>query len=237
MPDTPLLDCPSDTGTPSAAELHKHLDDAFVAARIAARVEAAPGAALDLTLLTAGRMPFDRDPDQANAWLAEHSIDASARFNDAMDIVIRLPTAEAVHRLTALALDARIATHAAAAALDGALAAHRLAYEVEVTGPGQLSLVLHGSEDAGTGPAFAALLGAPGIDAGLDLARGRGIRRLTDRLAWLLTGVTESLVQAQGSTGCRHEPDRVELYFDPGQADLLTRRLEQASSTDQSNTC
>lgn len=230
MPDTPRLDCPpSDTGTPSAAELRQHLDDAFVAARLAARVEVALGGALDLTLLTAGRMPFDRDPEQANAWLTENGIEASARFDDAMDLVIRLPTAEAVHQLTALTLDARIVTHAAAAALDGALAAHRLIFEVKVTGPGQLSLLLHDSESAGTVPAFAALFGAPGIDAELDLARARGIRRITDRLAWLLTGVTNSLVQAVGAPGCRHELDRVELYLDPGQADLLTQRLEQAS--------
>ncbi|WP_405591932.1 hypothetical protein [Streptomyces sp. NBC_01092] len=230
MSDTPPLDCPpSDTGTPSAAELKQHLDDAFVAARLAARVEVAPGGALDLTLLTAGRMPFDRDPDQANAWLTENGIEASARFDSCMDLVIRLATPEAVHRLTELTLDARIVTHAAAAALDGALATHPLPYEVRVTGPGALSLLLHDSESAGTVPAFAELLGAPGIAAELDLSHADGIRHITDRLAWLLTGVTGSLVQAEGARGCRHEPDRVELYLDPAQADLLTRLLEQAS--------
>ncbi|MET8561194.1 hypothetical protein ABZV75_11640 [Streptomyces flaveolus] len=232
MADSPSRP-PDDTDTLSAAELRQRLDDAFVQVRLAARVEAAPdGTALDLTLLTAGRMPFDRDPAQANTWLTENGIDAIATFNECMDIVIRLRTAEAVHRLTSLLLGSRIVTHAAAAALVGTLAPHALRYEVAVPGAGQIRLFLHDSAGEKTVPAFAALLGGPGIEADLDLSRARGIRRITDRLSWLLTGITGSLVPAQGTPGCTHEPDQVELYLDPDQAQLLAQRLNRPNAPD-----
>ncbi|MFJ2509844.1 hypothetical protein ACIQJX_26405 [Streptomyces griseoviridis] len=117
--------------------------------------------------------------------------------------------------------------YTAAGALDGAMSAHALAFDVRVHSDSVIMLLLHDSLELGTAAVFARLLGSSAdLAAKLDLNRPRGVRRLAERMAWLVTGVTGSRVLVDGIPGCGHAPDHLALYLTAEQARRVTERIE-----------
>ncbi|MEU4659494.1 hypothetical protein AB0G32_37125 [Streptomyces sp. NPDC023723] len=80
-------------------------------------------------------------------------------------------------------------------------------------------------DDLSAAVRFAARLGAAGIDAGLAINRPRGMRRLTERLQWLVTGTVGTTVHADATPGCTHAPDLITLHLTIDQAQSLAQRL------------
>ncbi|MDT0439997.1 MULTISPECIES: hypothetical protein [Streptomyces] len=117
--------------------------------------------------------------------------------------------------------------YTAAEALHGALSAHALAFDIHVHSDSLILLLLHDSLELGTAAAFARLLGSSAdLAAGLDLNRPRGVRRLAERMTWLVIGVTGCRVLVDGDPGCGHAPDHLALYLTGEQAHHLANRIE-----------
>jgi hypothetical protein len=236
MPDQPpqrLSDSPSEDAAVDPSHLSQQLQEAFDDACFAARVDAGHGETLvSATLLNTTKAPFLPTPEQAAVWLDKEAIDASARFDDACNIAVDLRTAESVERLIRALLEPHIRAYSTAIALQEALTAHKLAHTVRIQFTKNLELALKDSVDSDTAPTFARLLGAPHIDAGLDLTRDRHLRRLADRLTWLTTGITGCPVHVEATTGCAHEVDRVTLILTLPQARRLTHCLDSVQEAD-----
>ncbi|GGZ73491.1 hypothetical protein ACFOOM_00745 [Streptomyces echinoruber] len=199
------------------------LDDALEKARFAARVDAGDdGAALKVTVLSS-KAPFDRTVGDATAWLAGAGIEGTAALNDVYDIVLTLRTAASVDRCIAVLLDPYIGAHTAAAHLDDCLKGHGLTGEITVLET-HVELALP-DDELGSAVTLAALLGAPGIGDDLVLTRRRGLRRLAERLRWLLTGAVGSVVPVTAEPGCAHAPERVTVHLTIGQAHRLAQCL------------
>ncbi|MBT2412067.1 hypothetical protein J7I94_16070 [Streptomyces sp. ISL-12] len=207
-----------------AAALEQHLEEALCHAHFAARVDLADnGAALQLTMLSS-LTPFDRTVEAATAWLSSVGINGTAAFNEAYDIVLTLDTAAAVRQFVAVLLEPRIRAHTAADDLAELLSAHGLLHRVRLQGTSAMEVTL-ADDDLSAAVRFAAGLGAVGIDAGLMLNRPRGMRRLAERLQWLVTGAVGSAVHAAATPGCSHSPDLVTLHLTVDQAQSLAQRL------------
>ncbi|MFD7130637.1 hypothetical protein [Streptomyces sp. NPDC059894] len=220
---------PATTSTvPEAADpptQRRLLSDAVERAGLAARVEMSEdGTALDLTLLSSGKLLFDHDTKQARAWLRDLGIGATARYNDTRDIVLSVPVPE-VERLIAVLFSPAVLVGVLAANLDDLLARHPFLYSVNVLGSGTVELTLHNSAEYRSGALFAALCGASGIADGVDLTRGKGIEALTARLSWLVTGITGSRFVFDGLPPCRHAPDTLRCRLTRDQIRLLTDRI------------
>ncbi|AZS87246.1 hypothetical protein ELQ87_25675 [Streptomyces griseoviridis] len=226
--DIPLTDSfPIPLDLASATELRQVLDDELAKARISARVDVLQfGTVLEIVFLGSGKLPFDSDPVQAGIWLAKHSVDGRARFTPEQDLAVTLTTVTAVHQVVAAIADPHTLMYAAAAALDDALSAYPLPAETRVHSDHVVMLLLHDSLELGTAAGFARLLGGQDPDAGLDLNRPRGVRRLAERIGWLATGVTGSRVLVDGIPGCGHAPDHLALYLTAEQARRVTERIE-----------
>ncbi|MFK0120139.1 hypothetical protein [Streptomyces sp. NPDC090994] len=215
------------TAPQPAAALEQHLEGALHRAHFAARANlAADGAALQLTMLSS-QTPFDRTIEAATTWLSSAGIDGTATFNEAYDIVLTLPTATAIHRLVAVLLEPRIRAHTTADNLAELLSAHGLPHHVRLQGTSTIEVTL-ADDDLSTTVRFADRLGAAGIDAGLTLDRPRGMRRLAERLQWLVTGTVGSTVHTAATPECAHSPDLITLDLTLDQAQSLTQRLRPA---------
>ncbi|MET9761866.1 hypothetical protein ABZ016_22870 [Streptomyces sp. NPDC006372] len=221
---------------PTLGELKPILEGALRDAHFAARVDLrGVGSVLDLTVLS-HKAPFDRTLDAANAWMASVGIGGTATFNDFHDIVVTLSTAAEVHKLTTALLEPHIRAHAVADELSGLLEAHHLSSSIELQGTHAVEVVLAGDElEAVAG--FAAKLDAPAIEAGLALHRPRGMRRLAERLQWLVTGALGSAVCATATPGCAHDPDHITLHLTIDQAQRLTQRLPCPTQDNPIATC
>ncbi|MFI6209119.1 hypothetical protein ACIBAI_22390 [Streptomyces sp. NPDC051041] len=211
----------------SAASLQQDLEDALALAEFAARVTVAKdGRALDLTVLSSSKAPFDRTVKAATEWLKRADIEGAAAFNDAYDIVLTLPTSASVERFIEVFLEPLIRVHTTATQLDGLLDYHLVTGDALVQGPHAIELILPG-DGLDAVVKLASLLGAPSIAEGLQLHDREGMRRLADRLKWLITGVVQSTARATAVPGCAHAPDHATLDLTTPQARLLAQRLAQ----------
>ncbi|MFF7097788.1 hypothetical protein ACFY9A_36200 [Streptomyces rubradiris] len=218
---------PAGTVAPQpAAPLLAVLSDALDEAGFV--TETAPGAddALTVTVYSSKAPWEETTPESANDWLARNKIAATASLNDGDYVVITLSTAEAVSRFIAVALDPWLRVHTTADQLADALEAHSLPHEVAVSAH-FIELILP-DEGLSSAVQLAALLGAPRLADGLNLRRARGMRRLAERIQWLLTGVAGSDVDVIAEPGCAHAEDRLTIRSTVDQARLLTRRITDA---------
>lgn len=209
------------------------LDAAFRDAVAEANVSPGPsGTAVSVTLFT-HMQPFTQTPEAAAKWLREHHIDGAARFDDdGFNLVVDLRTADAVHEFTDLLPAPDIRLRAAAADLAKELSPHNLSASVRADlASRRVCLTLDDNDDERTASALAGLLGAPGIDERLHLGRNKHLRRLAERLTWLLCGVTGSAIYADTIPGCAHRPDHIMLDLTLDQARKLIDRLNGAAGT------
>ncbi|MFJ6898241.1 hypothetical protein [Streptomyces hokutonensis] len=213
-----------DVETADPACLRRRLDEAFEDADFTARVDTGIAPALvSATLYTGSKTPF-ASLEEAAAWLAKEAVEASARLDDMDNIVIDLRTAPAVELLISVLLGPHIRAQTTATGLHKVLAGHGLEHTVHVL-IDSIVVILTDSAEQGTATTLAGLLGAPDLDAGLDLNLDGDLRRFADHLALLITGAVGSLVLAGAVPGCTHEPDQVTLGLTLAQARLLTLRL------------
>ncbi|GAA4782354.1 hypothetical protein [Streptomyces ziwulingensis] len=168
---------------------------------------------------------LDRTVESATAWLTKAGIDGTAAFDEARDIVITLPTSAAVDQLATVLLDPCIRAHTAADDLVELLSSAALVHHVGLLGTHAVEVTL-ADGDLGAAIQFAALLGAGGIDDGLTLSRPRGMRRLAERLQWLVTGAVGTTVHTDVRPGYVHDPDHLTI----DQARHLTQRLVLAAT-------
>ncbi|CAL9412441.1 hypothetical protein [Streptomyces sp. enrichment culture] len=231
---TPSGNHPAPPATfPPAIEAKEHLDDALAQAHFAARVDAGDdGKSLHLTVFS---QAFDRTVEAATTWLAEAGVDGTATLDEALNLVITLPTAAAVDQLATTLLEPRIRAHTAADDLAELLSCAGLGHHISLLGTHAVEVTLADDDlaDDDLGAAvrrFAALLGASSIDDGLTLNRHRGVRRLAERLEWLVTGAVGSAVRTETTPGCAHAPNRIALQLTIDQARHLTQRLFLASA-------
>ncbi|MFK0142694.1 hypothetical protein [Streptomyces murinus] len=207
------------------------LDDALKAAGFLATLEVADDrTALHLTEYSS-RSPLGATVEAATEWLRRSGIDATAaRDEQTFRVVLTLASADCVRTLIATLLQPLITARTTAQQLDDVLSDHGINSTVDA---GTEYLNLHLAEDK-LGPAItlARLLGAPGLADGLQLSRRRGIRRLTERIQWLITGVVGSPVSAEVEPACPHEVDRLTIAMNLEQARRLTERLRLAKAAD-----
>ncbi|MER8119031.1 hypothetical protein [Streptomyces sp. NPDC094031] len=210
------------------------LDDALKAADFRATLEVADDrTALHLTEYRS-RSPFGATAEAATEWLRRNGIAATAaRDEQTLRVVVTLASADSVHTLIATLLQPWSTARTTAQQLEDVLSDLGVDSTVDV---GTKYLNLHLTEDE-LGPAItlARLLGAPGLGEGLQLSHRRGIRRLTERIQWLITGVVGSEVSAEAEPACHHEPDRLTIEVSLDQARRLTERLRLAEVADLRN--
>ncbi|MEU6405287.1 hypothetical protein [Streptomyces sp. NPDC046985] len=220
------------TAAATAASLQQILLDALRAAGFEATVRpASDGAALTLTLYSRHKTPV-ATVQAAARWLDEAGVVADVTLSDdgSSSPVLTLPTEESVRRLIAALLDPWTRAYATLAPLADFLESHSVISDVDVdTQAVELTLP---DDMLASAVTLAALLGAPAIDAGLDLNRPWGLRRLAGRMQWLVTGVVGSEVTATAAQGCAHDPDRLTLRLTIEQAHRLTRRLSHPTEPD-----
>ncbi|MYX27449.1 hypothetical protein GTY75_12435 [Streptomyces sp. SID8381] len=208
--------------TAPATELQKHLTDSLDKAHFQARVDTgAADGSLDLTVYSQ-KAPFTNDRDAAQ-WLDQAGIAATATLNDGLYVVLNLPTADAVLRFIDQLLMPWVTAYTAADQLETLLDSHAVTSDLAV-GADRITLTLADEDLAGV-VTLATLLGAPGIDAGLALHRRRGVRRLAERMQWLLSGIAGSVVQTTAEAGCEHACARLELHLTVDQTYRLLERL------------
>ncbi|RRR75872.1 hypothetical protein [Streptomyces sp. RP5T] len=207
--------------------LHDRLDTAFRQAGVEANVQAGPAqVAVSVTLYS--RLPaFAHTAEAATAWMCDNGIDGEARLDpETFHIVIALRTEPAVDRFTDLLLTPHIQTRTAAISLAEALGAHTLFTSVHTDlATHTIKVELNDNADVLTAVTVAGLLGAPGLDRGLDLTRTKQLHRLAERLSWLVTGVTGSFAYAETVPGCAHDPDQITLILNSDQVLRLVDRI------------
>ncbi|SFY48734.1 hypothetical protein STEPF1_01960 [Streptomyces sp. F-1] len=216
----------------SAVALKQQLEDALREAAFTSSVESADdGTALKLAVYSSMYCPFEDTVEAASDWLREVGIDATAaRDEETFRIVLTLPTADSVRTLIATLLQPWITARTTAKHLDDVLSDHGLDATIDV---GTKALSLHLAEDElDSAVTLARLLGAPDIEEDLPLHRRRGVRRLTERILWLITGVVGSPVSADIEPACEHEVDRLTIGMSLEQAHRLTQRLLLAEVAD-----
>ncbi|NEA20679.1 hypothetical protein [Streptomyces halstedii] len=214
---------------PPAAPLQQLLDSAVYEAHFAANVSV-DGTALCLTVYSS-EAPFDGTVDVAAAWMTSTGIDGTAACTETGSVVLTVATAEAVHRLIAVLLDPYIRARTTATQMADLLQAHDLAGGSTVTLGAHAIEVTLADDDLDAAIGFAALLGAPGIDAGLDLSRPEGLLGLADRIKWLTTGVIGSEIYASADPGCAHAPEQITLQLTIEQARALLQRHARFSNS------
>ncbi|MGQ5596856.1 hypothetical protein ACUJ8N_07685 [Streptomyces sp. ESR1.13] len=227
----PTVSEPASVGR--AAAVKQELEDALAEADFLAPVETADdGASLHIALYSS-KCPFADSVEEATKWLHQAGIDATAALDaESFRVVLTLPSAESVRMFIAALLQPWITARATAAALADVLADHGLDSAIDL-GTTSLSLVLTDDELDSTA-LLAHLLGAPDIGADLPRHRPRGIRRLTERIRWLITGVVGAPVSTEVEHGCVHEADRLTIELTLEQARRLTQRLLLAEVADPS---
>ncbi|MFG2463402.1 hypothetical protein ACGFWE_41005 [Streptomyces sp. NPDC048523] len=208
--------------------LRDRLDEAFRDAGAEASCHVGPsGSVVSVTLYTR-MLSFEPNPEGATVWLQANDIDADARFDsEGLHLVVDLHTPQAVARFTDLLLAPHVRTRAAAAELAEALSTHYLSTSVRPDLSNHtVELRLHDNADLHTTRTVAEVLGAPGIDEGLDLSRKKHLRRLAERLTWLITGITTAPTSAVAVPECAHTPDQITLCLTQHQARQLTTRIQ-----------
>ncbi|MYU06029.1 hypothetical protein GTY81_19500 [Streptomyces sp. SID8366] len=230
----PTVPEPEPATMESAASAKAQLDDALREAAFRYALEVADDErALHLTVYSS-RPPFDGTVEAATEWLRRSGIDATAaRDEQTFRVVLTFASADSVHTLIAAQLQPWSTARTTAQQLEDVLSDLGVDSTVDV---GTKYLNLHLTEDE-LGPAItlARLLGAPGLGEGLQLSHRRGIRRLTERIQWLITGVVGSEVSAEAEPACWHEPDRLTIEVSLDQARRLTERLRLAEVADLRN--
>ncbi|MGQ5596855.1 hypothetical protein ACUJ8N_07690 [Streptomyces sp. ESR1.13] len=208
--------------TAPATELQKHLTDALDKAHFQARVgKGEDEGSLDLTVYSQ-KAPFTNDREAAQ-WLDQAGIAATATLSDGLYVVLNLPTADAVLQFIDQLLMPWITAYTAADQLDTLLDSHAVTGDLAVRAD-RITLTL-ADEGLACVVTLATLLGAPDIDTGLALYRRRGVRRLAERMQWLLSGITGSGVQATAEVGCEHASARLELDLTVDQTHRLLERV------------
>lgn len=208
---------------------HGQLQRSLDRAAITARVEPAddpPG--LLVVLLGGTRLPFTHfaSADEANAWLKNAGIGATADTDEDDNVVLHLPR-DTVAAVRELLTSAYIHAEDAADALQHALhqAGITLA-TVTVTDQDAVAIEIADSDNLATGVNLGVLLGADSIAQGLELHRPKGMRKLARRLHFVLTGAVGRGVAVHAEPGCEHRDDRllIDLSVDhtPPLADRIT---------------
>ncbi|WP_153812142.1 hypothetical protein [Streptomyces sp. SUK 48] len=205
------------------------LDDALKAADFLATLEVADDRTALHLMEYSSRSPFGATVEAATEWLRQSGIDATAaRDEQTLRVVLTLASADSVRTLIATLLQPLITARTTAQQLEDVLSDLGVDSTVDA---GTQYLNLHLAEDElGPAIALARLLGAPGLADGLQLSRRRGIRRLTERIRWLITGVVGSPVSAEAEPACPHEADRLTIGMSLEQARRLTERLRLAKA-------
>ncbi|MFC8944012.1 hypothetical protein [Streptomyces rochei] len=208
----------------SAAAVKQQLEDALKEAGFLAQINSAhDGASLHVTMYSS-KCRFADSVEDATEWLHQTGIDATATLDERTSrVVMTLPSADSVKMFNAALLQPWITARTTATHLNDVLADHGLDCTIDV-GPASLSLLL-ADDELDTAVQLARLLGAPDIGTGLPRHRPRGIRRLTERVRWLITGVVGSPVSTELEHGCAHETDRLTIKLTLEQARRLTQRL------------
>jgi hypothetical protein len=214
---------PSSPDAAPAAPLRQLLHDALEDAHFVGHVEAAGDGSALKAILYSHRAPFTESLE-ANDWLSKAGVFATATLNEGHYVVITLPTAASVHQLITSLLTPWITAHTVAKQLVDLLETRGVISDVAV-GTSSLALCLC-DDELGSVVRLAGMLGAPGIDSGLVLLRKRGMRRLTERIQWLITGVVGSAARAVTEPGCAHQQDSLTLHLTIDQARRLVGRLE-----------
>ncbi|MEV7205260.1 MULTISPECIES: hypothetical protein [unclassified Streptomyces] len=217
----------------SAAAARQQLEKALEEAGFLAPIEAADdGASLRVTMYSS-KCRFADSVEDATEWLHQSGIDATAALDEkTFRVVMTLPSADSVRMFIAALLQPWITARTTAAALADVLSDHGLDCTIDV-GTASLCLLVTDDElDAAV--LLARLLGAPDIGTDLPRHRPRGIRRLTERVRWLITGVVGSPVSTEIEYGCAHEADRLTIELTLEQARRLTQRLLLAEVADPS---
>ncbi|MGW3974643.1 hypothetical protein ACWEFD_35860 [Streptomyces ardesiacus] len=208
----------------SAAAVKQQLEDALKEADFLAQIDTAhDGASLHVTMYSS-KCRFADSVEDATEWLHQAGIDATAALStDAFRVVLTLTSTDSVRKFIAALLQPWIIARTTAANLNDVLTDHGLDGTIDV---GRTSLALRLSDDElETAVLLARLLGAPDIGTDLPRHRPRGIRRLTERVRWLITGVVGSPVSTEIEHGCAHEADRLTIELTLEQARRLTQRL------------
>ncbi|GKQ33496.1 hypothetical protein [Streptomyces sp. A012304] len=214
---------PSAPPTAPATGLQKDLIDTLDKAHFQALVgKGEVEGSLDLTVYSQ-KAPFTNDREAAQ-WLDQAGIAATATLNEGLYVVLNLHTADAVLRFIDLLLMPWVTAYTAADQLETLLDSHAVTSDLAV-GTAGIALTL-AEDDLACVVTLASLLGAPGIDSGLVLHRRRGIRRLAERMKWLLSGIVGSAVQATAEAGCEHACARLEVNLTVEQTHRLLDRLD-----------
>ncbi|MFG2683867.1 hypothetical protein [Streptomyces sp. NPDC048392] len=217
----------------NAATARQQLEEALKEADFLASIETADdGLSLHVTMYSS-KCRFGDSVEDSTEWLHQTGIDATAALDEkTFRVVMTLPSADSVRRFIAALLQPWITARTTAAALADVLSDHGLDCTIDV-GTASLSLLVTDDElDAAV--LLAHLLGAPDIGTDLPRHRPRGIRRLTERVRWLITGVVGSPVSTEIEHGCAHEADRLTIELTLEQARRLTQRLLLAEVADPS---
>ncbi|MGW3240900.1 hypothetical protein [Streptomyces olivaceus] len=214
-----------------AAAAKQQLEGALEDAGFLASIETADdGASLHVTIYSS-KCGFADSVEEATEWLHQTGIDATAAKDaESFRVVLTLPSADSVRMFIAALLQPWITARTTAGALADVLCDHGIdsTIDVETT---SLSLLL-ADDELDSAVLLARLLGAPDIGAELPRHRRRGIRHLTERVRWLISGVVGSPVSPEVEHGCEHEADRLTIELTLDQAHRLTDRLLLAEVAD-----
>lgn len=221
------------TGELDVPSPHGLLQQSLDRARITARVEPADDQTpVRVVLLGSNRLPFLHflDAGEANAWLKNAGIEATADTDDEDNVVLHLPagTVDAVREL--LTTD-YVRAEEAADTLQHALhqAGIGLA-EVTVESLDAVVIEIADSDNLQTGVALGVLLGADDIAQDLVLHRPKGMRKLAQRLELLLTGAAGRGVFVHAEAGCEHRDDRLLIGLHIGRVSRLADRINAAAA-------
>ncbi|MFE4212263.1 hypothetical protein [Streptomyces sp. NPDC056844] len=186
------------------------------------------GTALSLTVHSS-EVPFDCTVEAATAWMASTGIDGTAACREPGLITLTVATASAVQELIPVLLDPYIRARTTATQVADLLQDHDLVSGIATLGTHAVE-VTFGNDDLDSAIGFAALLGAPGIDAGLALHHPDGLHGLAERIQWLVTGIVGTTVYASAVPGCAHAPDQITLQLTIEQARILLQRQAHVSN-------
>ncbi|MFJ9719943.1 hypothetical protein ACIRPQ_29125 [Streptomyces sp. NPDC101213] len=211
----------------SAAELESALADAVSGACYAGRVYVPENdpAALCLVLLSQHRLSFNPEPQETRDWLERAGIEAAVHVDETFNAVVTMRSANSVRQVIDRVFAPYVRVEWAADGLRDVLASHGVDATVRSYGPRGLGVYFSDTEGFACAVRLAELLGVPDIAEGLKLGRPRGMRRLAERVRWVLAGVTGGAVGVQVFPGCVHEPDGVEVRLGTEQAAELGQRL------------
>ncbi|MFI6350247.1 hypothetical protein [Streptomyces sp. NPDC050560] len=135
--------------------------------------------------------------------------------------------------MTTGSIEMSASRNAIAEALCAALDIHEIPAEVTVHEKSTLVLSIPDPEGLEAAVRMCGLLGAPHIGSGLALRRPSGMRRLADRMTWLLAGVTGSPVRVEGKPGSISK-ERVPITI-PATLDMNDRMVTHLTSQQARN--